>query len=176
MKTNQYSFKKNLQQVLKSLIVLLILSLLCSCVGADANDDMMRSIASGDINREDHISARELKQILIAHFGDVKIMFSDPQYVLPDNGKVVQLSNLVHCGTNQGTTLKTTDWDCDDYAIAALVPLRNYAFGAMFVTTSNGIRHALNVFVNHKREVVYWEPQTCQYYRGQFYKPELILF
>ena len=155
--------------------VLLVL-LLAACGAHDAEYDMMRSIASGDIDRERIISAEELRQILYNHFGRVQIRFGDSLYILPENGKVAQLGGAGHCEPGFDNVIRPDGWDCDDYAIAALVPLRNYAFGAMFVTTASGQRHALNVFVNYNREVVYWEPQTCRYYQGRFYKPELILF
>ncbi len=155
----------------------MVCSLLSSCSsGYDASLDMDMALASGDIDKQEKISARELQEILFSHFGRVSISLTDTEYVLPDNGKVAQLSQSVFLDPIGGNSGRHAGWDCDDYAIAALLPLRGYAFGIMFVTTANGDRHALNVFVNYKREIIYWEPQTRQYYQGQFHKPELIIF
>lgn len=176
MSTGNNTIKGFLPRALLLGAGILLLGLLTSCATHEAEFDMMRSMANGDINREKIISATELQQILYDHFGRVQIRFSDTEYTLPDNGKVAQLGGTGHCEPGHDNVIRPKDWDCDDYAIAALVPLRNYAFGAMFVTTENGRRHALNVFVNYKKEVVYWEPQTCQYFHGRFYKPDLILF
>lgn len=139
---------------------------LAGCAGMNADLDMVKSMSAGTMDRQEEITALELHRLLTDHFGRVFIKLSDTRYILPDNGKVATLSRVRH----------NADWDCDDYAIAAMVPLRNYAFGVMYITTSNGYRHVVNVFVNRYREIVYWEAQTCQYYRGQFHKPELILF
>ena len=59
-------------------------------------------------------------------------------------------------------TALLTRWDgtTNDYAIAAMVPLRNYAFGAMFVTLSDGKKRVVNVFVNDKEEVVFWDSKN----------------
>ena len=157
-------------------LVLILPVLLSSCTGFDAQFDMRMSVASGTLEKHDKISAQELHEILTAHFGRVVISLTDSEYTLPDNGKVVQLSDSPYCDPLSGHAARPAGWDCDDFAIAAMVPLRRYAFGTMFVTTANGSRHVLNVFVNHEREVKYWEPQNCQYYSGQFYRPELIFF
>lgn len=139
---------------------------LAGCAGMNADLDRVRSMSAGTIDHQEEITSLDLHRLLTDHFGKVHIKLSDTKYILPDNGKVASLSRVSH---NEG-------WDCDDYAIAAMVPLRNYAFGVMFITTSNGYRHVVNVFVNRFREIVYWEAQTSQYYHGQFHKPELILF
>lgn len=171
---NRSRFRR--QAVLTLIAAALSVLSLPACGVHEAEFDMMRSISSGAINIEQVVSAEELRRILYGHFGRVQIRFSDSQYMLPDNGKVAQLGGTGHCEPGHDNVIRPDDWDCDDYAIAALVPLQNYAFGAMFVTTESGRRHALNVFVNYQREVVYWEPQTCEYFRDRFYKPELILF
>ena len=67
---------------------------------------------------------------MTGYFGNVFIKLSDAKYALPDNTKVAALSRF-HV---------RQDWDCDDYAIAAMVPMRNYAFGVMYITTP-GERH-----------------------------------
>lgn len=149
---------------------------LSSCAGTNANIDMLMSMVDGNIDRKEVITSAELHKILTDHFGQVRIKLSDTSYFLPDNGKVAQLTDFVYCSPHEGFGDRPANWDCDDYAIAAMVPLRNYAFGAMYVTTTNGKPHVLNVFVNLKKEVVYWEPQNCQYADVQFYRPELIIF
>jgi len=150
--------------------------LLASCGGHNARIDMLLSMVFGTIDKQEMISAEELKQVLVNHFGKVNIQFSASQYILPDNGKVVQAEDFAYCNPDTGDLARPRNWDCDDYAAAAMVPMRTYAFGTMYVTTVGGGRHALNVFVNRKREVKYWEPQECDYYYGRFYKPKLIVF
>jgi len=164
MKSNTH--RKSCVANLIHIAVISSLLLLSGCAGRNADFDMLKSMSNGTIDHHEEITALELFRLLTDHFGEVHIKLSDSSYSLPDNGKVAQLSHIRH----------NKDWDCDDYAIAAMVPLRNYAFGAMYVTTSSGYKHVLNVFVNRKKEVVYWEAETNQYYAGQFHKPELILF
>lgn len=164
MKSNTH--RKSCVANLIRIAVISSLLLLSSCAGKNADFDMVRSMSNGTIDHHEEITALELYRLLTDHFGKVFIKLSDTMYTLPDNGKVARLSQIQH----------NRDWDCDDYAIAAMVPLRNYAFGAMYVTTAGGNKHVLNVFVNHNKEIVYWEAQTNQYYAGQFRKPELILF
>lgn len=156
------------------LVTLITLTLLAGCAGSNAGMDMIRAKANGNIEKTARISAQELGRILNTHFGTVDVKFTDNEYILPDNGKVAELSNSANCGS--GPDNLADGWDCDDYAIAAMVPLRNYAFGTMYVKTASNGRHAMNVFVNRNMEVVYWEPQTCDYYHGTFYKPDLIFF
>jgi len=112
------------------------------------------------------ISAYELHKLLTTHFGNVFIKLSDSKYALPSNKYVESMSNFNY----------REDWDCDDYAIAALVPMRNYAFGAMYITTARGERHVANLFVNQNLELVFWDAQKNEVYRGKFHKPELIIF
>lgn len=155
---------------------LLTLILLTGCCGTNAQMDMMTAKANGNIEKSYKISAEELNKILNNHFGTVNVRFTDFEYSLPDNGKVAELSNSGSCNSGPDNLARTSDWDCDDFAIAAMVPLRNYAFGTMYVKTASGGRHAMNVFVNRNREVIYWEPQSCDYYHGKFHKPDLIFF
>lgn len=158
------------------LSALLILTLLTGCAGSDARLDLARSRANGTIERTSQVTAQELYQIITRHFGRVNVKFIDSTYLLLDNGKVVELSEDAIQSPDSNELTRGARWDCDDYAIAAMVPLRNFAFGAMYIKTEGGTRHAINVFVNVKREVVYWEPQTKDYYRGRFHKPDLIVF
>lgn len=162
---NKSSKKSGLTSMIH-VAVMTSLLLLSGCAGRNADFDMVRSMSNGTIDHQEKITSLELFRLLTEHFGKVFIKLSDTHYTLPDNGKVAQLSKIQH----------NKDWDCDDYAIAAMVPLRNYAFGTMYVTTAAGSKHVMNVFVNRNREIVYWEAQTNQYYAGQFHKPELILF
>lgn len=176
MKTKISQKKQFLKKTMVYFGAFLCSLLLISCGGTNANMDMLMSMANGNIQKEQVISSEELHKILTEHFGPVRIKLSDSQYSLPDNGKVAQLEDFIHCSPYASQADKPANWDCDDYAIAAMVPLRNYAFGAMYVTTTEGKHHVMNVFVNYKKEVVYWEPQTCQYSDEQFYAPELIIF
>jgi hypothetical protein len=141
----------------------LFLSAACSSHQTDADMLVMANLAR---NAGTEISAHELHKILTGYFGNVFIKLSDAKYALPDNERVAALSQF-H---------SRQDWDCDDYAIAAMVPMRNYAFGVMYITTAQGERHVANVFINQKREVVFWEAQKNELYRGKFHKPELIVF
>ena len=175
MKTSKTESKifKNKTAFLSTLIAL---TLLAGCCGTNAQMDMMTAKANGTIEKSDRISAEELNRILNNHFGNVIAKFTDYEYSLPDNGKVAELSNSANCNAYPDNPARMNGWDCDDYAIAAMIPLRNYAFGAMYVKTASGVRHAMNVFVNRNKEVVYWEPQSCDYYHGEFHKPDLIFF
>jgi hypothetical protein len=153
--------------------------LLLSGCGHYAIIDRWQSKLTGDINKQQKISAQDLRKILINHFGITRVVLTDETYVLPDNGKVsdIQSDQFAYCNGYAHALLRPIGWDCDDYAAAAVVPMRNYAFGTMFVTTTRGTKHALNVFVNRKHEVLYWEPQRCQYYYDQFYAPpDMIIF
>lgn len=142
----------------------LLLSTACSYHKTDV--DMYVSITNGTMDTQSEITAQELHKILTGYFGNVFIKLSDANYKLPNKAKVAALS---HFQVKQ-------DWDCDDYAFAAMVPMRNYAFGMMYITTSEGNRHVANVFINQNREVVFWEPQKNEVYNGKFHKPELIVF
>lgn len=165
---------QNPMRIPSVMAVFFMLILLTGCAGTTARMDMLMSRANGTINQSEKISAEELYSIICNHFGKVNVKLIDDEYTLPDNGKVSELSENAAVQNNDDPTV--SNWDCDDYAIAAMVPLRNYAFGAMYVKTASGRRHAMNVFVNRNREVVYWEPQARDYYRGRFHKPDLIIF
>lgn len=155
--------------------VMILLFLFAGCAGTSSDMDRLMARTQGTINQSEKISADELYRIICNHFGRVNVKMIDNEYTLPDNGKVAELAgNATRLPWDDLT--EKDDWDCDDYAIAAMVPLRNYAFGAMYVKTASGSRHAMNVFVNRNREVFYWEPQTRDYYRGRFHKPDLIIF
>ncbi|MEN8199379.1 MAG: hypothetical protein ABFR63_04830 [Thermodesulfobacteriota bacterium] len=153
------------------------LTLVLSGCGNHATVDRWQARASGNLHTQKRISAKALRSILVDHFGVTMIILTDETYVLPDNGKVsdIQSQQFTYCNAQNSAMYRPKGWDCDDYAAAAVVPMRNYAFGTMFVKTTKGTKHALNVFVNHKHEVMYWEPQTCQYYHEQFYTPPAIL-
>jgi hypothetical protein len=57
-------------------------------------------------------------------------------------------------------------YDCDNFAVALLGLIRgnkNYShfpFGLCFVTTPEGTGHAINIFVDNKKDIYYLEPQT----------------
>ncbi len=152
--------------------------LLLSGCGCHATVDRWQSKMTGDIDKQGKISAQELRKILIDHFGMTRIVLTDKVYILPDNGKVsdIQSEEFVYCNAQASDLSRPMDWDCDDYAAASVVPMRNYSFGTMYVTTEGGTKHAMNLFVNHRHEVKYWEPQTCQYSYAKFHKPGLIVF
>ncbi|GAB4346987.1 MAG: hypothetical protein Kow0089_24520 [Desulfobulbaceae bacterium] len=156
-------------------IILASLLFLSGCVETSARVDLVMARANGTIEKYEKITGDELVAILTRHFGPVEIKAVDREYKLPDNGKVAELSGRLSTMMT-GLDAAKKQWDCDDYAIAAMVPLRNYAFGTMYVKTESGRRHALNVFINRNKEIVYWEPQTNDYYKGRFYKPDLIIF
>lgn len=146
------------------IVAQLILSAACATHQTDTS--MMVTAPRENRATGSEISALELHKILTGYFGNVFIKLSDAKYTLPDNAKVVALSQFQN----------RQDWDCDDYAIAAMVPMRNYAFGVMYITTDHGERHVANVFVNQNREIMFWEAQKNEYYHGKFHKPELIVF
>lgn len=169
-KTQQNIFSRRAFYLLFTITALLT----TSCTGVVINKT--ENIPQDNQSITCEISAYELHKILTAHFGYVRIKMSDSQYILPDNNQVIQLSAPSRYELYGAAKSIREKWDCDDYAIAAMAPMRNYAFGVMYITTTNNARHVINVFVNNKKEIIYWEPQTCRYYNGQFYKPELILF
>ncbi|MHB1349440.1 MAG: hypothetical protein C4563_00550 [Desulfobulbus sp.] len=157
------------QTVARALTVVFIMTqlvLTAACSYHRTDVDMFVSVSTENRGRGTEISAHELHKILTGYFGNVFIKLSDAKYALADNDKVAAMSRF-HV---------RPDWDCDDYAIAAMVPMRNYAFGVMYITTARGERHVANVFVNENREVVFWEAQKNEFYRGKFHKPELIVF
>ena len=160
------------RRVISWLVIVPCILLLSGC-GPHAIIDRWQSKLTGDIDKQGIISAQDLRKIFIDHFGITTVVLTDETYILPDNGKVsdIQSSQFVYCNAQASDLFRPMGWDCDDYAAAAVVPMRNYAFGTMFVRTTRGTKHALNVFVNRKHEVWYWEPQTCQYYYGRFYAP-----
>ena len=160
-----------------SWLVIVPCILLLSGCGQHAIVDRWQSKLTGDIDKQEKISARDLRKILIDHFGVTQVILTDDVYTLPDNGKVsdIQSKQFAYCNAQASKLFRPIDWDCDDYASAAVVPMRNYAFGTMFVTTTRGTKHALNVFVNRRREVMYWEPQTCQYSYDEFYSPPAMI-
>ena len=164
-----------IEKIVKCLTLLFTLFLLTAC-GGNTRINLVVLQGNGNLDDQVTVPAQELRQILTDHFGYVNIKLTDTKYALPDNGKLAQLDDFVHCPLHGGDSMKPAGWDCDDYSIAAMVPMRNYAFGTMYVKTEEGARHALNVFINRKKEVKYWEPQTCGYYHGRFQRPELIIF
>ena len=154
------------------LLVVSCILLLSSC-GPHAVVDRWQSKLNGDIDKQETVTAHELRKILIDHFGTTSIVFTGDEYILPDNGKVsdIQSDKFGFCNAQASKVLRPKDWDCEDFATAAKVPMNKYAFGTMYVTTTSGRKHVLNVFVNRKHEVWYWEPQTCRYYYDRFYAP-----
>ena len=122
--------------------------------------------SENEISVENEISAYDLHKLLTTYFGSVFIKLSDAKFTLPSNAEVRKNSVF----------LIRRDWDCDDYAFAAMVPMRNYAFGMMYITTEKGSKHVANLFVNQNREVVFWDAQKNEIYTGKFHKPELIIF
>ena len=154
--------------LVKGLTVAFVMTMLflSACSYHKTDVDMFVSITNESRDAGNEISALELHKILTAYFGNVFIKLSDAKYALPSNSNVTAMSSF---NVRQG-------WDCDDYAIAAMVPMRNYAFGVMYITTAKGDRHVANVFVNQNREIMFWEPQKNEFYRGKFHKPELIVF
>ena len=165
------------RRVISWLVIVPCILLLSGC-GPHATIDRWQSKMTGDIDKQGEITAQDLRKILIDHFGMTRIVLTDETYVLPDNGKVsdIQSDQFAYCNAQASDRSRPMGWDCDDYAAAAVVPMRNYAFGTMFVTTTRGTKHAMNLFVNHRHEVKYWEPQTCQYSYAKFHKPGLIVF
>jgi hypothetical protein len=166
MKTTRRQTYNALARRLAVAFVMAQLFLSAACSYHKTDVDMFVSISHDANNVGSEISAHELHKILTAYFGNVFIKLSDAKYALPANSKVAAMSRFQ----------SRQDWDCDDYAIAAMVPMRNYAFGMMYITTAKGDRHVANVFVNQNREVMFWEAQKNELYNGKFHKPELIVF
>lgn len=166
MKTTSRQISTALLQGLTVAFIFSHLLLFTACSYHPTNVDMYVTINNKATPAGNEITAHELHKILTGYFGNVFIKLSDAKYTLPDNARVAELSRFQD----------RRDWDCDDYAIAAMVPMRNYAFGVMYITTARGERHVANVFVNEKREIMFWEPQKNEYYQGKFHKPELIVF
>lgn len=172
---------KNEMDRVKSLMLctltLIILSLMTACGGIspDRSDMQLESVARTHGEKEDIISAYELHKILTDHFGFVGIKLTDANYTLPDNERLAQLKTSDYSQKANGA--KRNDWGSDDYAIAAMVPMRNYAFGTMYTASAAGSNKlVVNVLVNNRREVVYWDAQAGEYYQGEFGSPEFILF
>ena len=150
-----------------ALAVLLFLILTSSCSQqAGLSAAVPRPEPGSEVRDSRTISAHELHRLLSDRFGRVFIKLSDAAYTLPDKQQVAQLSRM---GEKEG-------WDSADYAIAAMVPLRNYAFGAMYTNGGQGSRRVINVFVTRSREIVFWEARNCTSYHGRLEKPELIVF
>lgn len=121
------------------------------------------------------ISAYELHKILTDHFGFVSIKLSDAQYALPDTGMFEQLKNSKSTRPQNGDgTIQ--DWGDDDYAFAAMVPMRNYAFGTIFFETPQDGKRIMNVFVDSNKKIVYWDAKACKYCEARLDKAEFILF
>ena len=166
MKTTRRQTYNALARGLAVAFVMTQLFLSAACSYHKTDVDMFVSISHESRDAGNEISAYELHKILTAYFGNVFIKLSDAKYALPSNSNVTAMSRF-H---------SRQDWDCDDYAIAAMVPMRNYAFGVMYITTARGERHVANVFVNQNREIMFWEAQKNEMYHGKFHKPELIVF
>lgn len=177
MKTKNALNKKEIINKICTITFSVIAVLLGACSGYNIDYSLVTE-GIQEVNQQAtvRVSAYELHQILTSHFGYIRIKLSDSTYILPANQQVRQLSAHARYNMYGASDEIRAGWDCDDYAIAAMAPLRNYAFGAMYITTTEGYRHVINVFVNDRKKVVYWEPQTCSYYQGQFYAPELIIF
>ena len=100
--------------------------------------DEWQSKLTGNIDKQGKITAQELRRVLIDYFGLTTIVLTDEKYVLPDNGRVsdIQGKQFAYRNPEASVIFSPMEWDCDDYAAAAVVPMRNCAFGTMFVTTS----------------------------------------
>ncbi|GAB4346401.1 MAG: hypothetical protein Kow0089_23750 [Desulfobulbaceae bacterium] len=139
-------------------------------VATDAGKPVRSSVAS--VNDE-IISAYELHKILTDQFGYISIKLSDANYSLPDTDTILQLKNSAFCDPSGRKGME--GWGSDDFAIAEMVPMRNSAFGTMYVPSPDG-KKVMNILVNRDREIIYWEPVSCQYLQAAIDKPELILF
>lgn len=167
--------KKGLK--LSYMTMMIIFFLLPGCSGTVTTWQSIAEKAPGHLQESapEIISAYELHKILTSHFGYVSIKLTDASYSLPDNSILARLERISEI-KKIGEGMEVDGWSKDDYAIAAMVPMRNYAFGAMIIPGNGNQRQVMNVLVNSKKEVIYWEPQSCQYYQGQVDKPEFILF
>ena len=150
-----------------------VLFLMTACGGTTMKTDMTMANARPSTDKQNTISAYELHKILTDHFGFVTIKLSDAQYALADNDKLAQLMSSDYCKPNGGK--EKAGWGSDDYAIAEMVQMRNYAFGTMYASAVDGNKKVMNVLVNNSKKVVSWDPQTCQSYAGIVDKPEFIL-
>lgn len=164
------------QQKLLYFVISAIFLTMSACSGAvtSGSQTSIKEFRPDNGTQQEVISAYELHRILTDHFGYVTIKLSDVSYKLPDDSKLEQLKNLDFGKPGEGIGHK--EWGGDDYAIAAMVPMRNYAFGAMLISDHQGGKQVMNVLVNRRREVVYWEPRARQYSHARVDKPELILF
>ena len=166
--------KKGIERMALGTAVLSMLFLLAACGGTTTKSAGLTTKPRPKIEKHEIISAYELHKILTDHFGFINIKLSDVQYALTDNSKLDQLSASDYCKLNGGVGKE--NWGGDDYAIAGMVPMRNYAFGTMYNSSVDGNKKVMNVLVNNEKKVVYWEPKACQMYAGNFENPEFILF
>ncbi len=165
---------KGIWRALLSVAIVFMLFQNSDNVSAKALRDMKMSANTANISKQEIISAYELHKILTDHFGFVNIKLSDANYTLPDVRKLDNLAESNYC--NPQSKISKNDWGNDDYAMAALVPMRNYAFGAVYVASADGDQQLMNIYINHSKEVVYMEPKTCENFSGQIDKPEFIFF
>lgn len=173
VENNEMDRMKSLMQYTLTVIILFLMT---ACGGVSPERDLkLVPVAQAHGEKENIISAYELHKILTDHFGFVGIKLSDAHYTLTDNERLTQLKSSDY--SQQVNGAKRNDWGSDDYAIAAMVPMRNYAFGTMYAASAAGHNKlVVNVLVNNRREVVYWDAQAGEYYQGEFGNPEFILF
>lgn len=178
MKNNHNTVTGTIGKTMKYFGLLYFIFLLSSCASFPSQESLNMLIALeriNTINTQPEISAYDLHKILTSRFGHVRIKLSDTVYTLPDNDKVVQLLQPAYDPSYVCNQVGEFNWGRTDFAIASMVLLRNYAFGTMFVTASDGDQYVINVFVNNRKEIVLWDPQKSEHYQGQVDVPELIL-
>jgi len=173
-----YSRKNRMLSLIVAALSFLFLNSGCA---TSSSVDRWKSELAEEIGQQRTISGKDLQKILMFNFGLRKVFLTDQIYILPDNDKVSELQQkqFPHCTRSISTSKAIhshSGWDHDDYAAAAVVPMRNYAFGTMYIENTNGTMHAINVFVNSKHEVWYWEAQTCQYSSERLHSPKMVIF
>jgi len=159
-----------------ALTILFQIILLSACGAQNDAIESMMSAAPLNSGPQKMISAQELHRVLFNQFGNVNFQLSDSRYILPDQQKLAQLENSDFAPQHGDVMSGTRQWDCNDYATAAMVPMRNYAFGTMYVTSADGSRHVRNVYINQNHKVEFWEPPQCQPDNSVMSETKLIVF
>lgn len=122
----------------------------------------------GNLNKQIVIQADEARAILRKTGIERVMVRADQEYICPDNGKVSEKMMRVNfCNPfyGRGTNFEPPG-NCVYYSRFTAEKFQGYAFGVMTVRLTDGDFHRLNIFINRKKEVWAWDPQTCNYPGG----------
>jgi len=125
----------------------------------------------------DPIDVNEINTLLKAEFPDATLLFADRDY------KTVSKTEFIRFLKDDDIDIRkyTSEfYDCDDFSFALMGAISNQDWGALpfgiLWTEVTGGAHAVNCFIDKKREVWICEPQNDDVFKcPSTWKPYLIM-